>query len=79
MPSREYYMKGLSRVSDSSCSLLGADPERAKQELEDVVKFEMEIANYTLPEELRRNIELLYNKITLGELAIQVPEFHGSI
>ena len=48
--------------------LLGADPKRAKTELEQVLKFEMKLASASKSREERRNAFELYNPMTLVEL-----------
>lgn len=82
MPSRKYLLKGFNN-SDvqayynyqiSMAVLLGADRARAERELKESLEFEIEIANYSLPKEERRNASKLYNKMTIGELQAKVPE-----
>lgn len=57
LPSRDYFLKSSSegdlqayhKYMVQSAVLLGADPETASEELQDVVKFEMQLANVTIP------------------------------
>ncbi|XP_037075869.1 neprilysin-2-like [Pollicipes pollicipes] len=53
--------------------LMGAEPERAKQEMESALRFEMMLANISLPAEERRNASKLYNKMTLDQLSQLAP------
>ncbi|KAF0289689.1 Neprilysin-2 [Amphibalanus amphitrite] len=53
--------------------LLGAEPEKAKSEMEDALRFEIELANISLPAEERRNISRLYNRRTLDEMTRVAP------
>jgi len=53
--------------------LLGASPEKAKQEMNESLHLEIALANMMLPVEERRNSSRLYNKMTLKELSQEVP------
>jgi len=56
LPSRDYYLKTSSegdllayhRYMTQVAVLLGADPETASDELQEVVKFEMRLANVSV-------------------------------
>lgn len=56
LPSRDYYLKSSSegdlaayhKYMTQTAILLGADPSKAGEELQDVVKFEMKLANVSL-------------------------------
>ncbi|XP_064087548.1 neprilysin-2-like isoform X3 [Macrobrachium nipponense] len=82
MPSRKYLLKGFNdsdvqayyNYQISMAELLGADRQRAEVELKESLEFEIQIANYSLPKEERRNATKLYNKITIRELQEMVPE-----
>ena len=47
---------------------MGADSERAKKELGDVLKLEMELAEASLPREERRDATKLYHSMKLKEV-----------
>ncbi|KAK7071727.1 NEDD8 protease nep2 [Halocaridina rubra] len=82
MPSRKYLLKGFNdsdvqayyQYQISMAELLGANRSRAERELKESLEFEIEIANYSLPKEERRNATKLYNLMTIGELQEMVPE-----
>ena len=50
-------------------TFLGADYEFARQEMREVLLFEMELANFSLPREERRNASRLYNPMRIKDLA----------
>ncbi|KAK2705540.1 neprilysin-2-like [Artemia franciscana] len=82
MPGREYLLKGLEdkvvqaylNYQIGLATLLGADPQRAKEELTDSVEFEIKLANITMPREERRNASKLYNPMTIRELSEMIPQ-----
>ncbi|XP_069975809.1 neprilysin-2-like isoform X2 [Penaeus vannamei] len=82
MPSRKYLLKGFNdsdvqayyNYQISMAELLGADRETAERELKESLEFEIQIANYSLPKEERRNATKLYNLMTVAELQEKVPE-----
>lgn len=79
--SREYLIKGLDEENvrfyfdymQKVAVLLGADPDRAKEELKESLNFEIKLANASLPRELRRNASALYHPMTLDQLGQEVP------
>ena len=50
-------------------SYLGADPSLARAEMLDVLKFEISLANFSLPREERRNASKLYNPMRIRDLS----------
>ncbi|XP_053650118.2 neprilysin-2 isoform X3 [Cherax quadricarinatus] len=82
MPSRKYLLKGFNdsdvqayyNYQVNMAVLLGADRIRAEDEIKESLEFEIQIANYSLPKEERRNATKLYNKMTIGQLQEMVPE-----
>ncbi len=48
---------------------LGADPSTVRQEMLDVLEFEIELAKFSLPREERRNASKLYNPMTIQDLS----------
>ncbi|XP_042232177.1 neprilysin-2-like isoform X3 [Homarus americanus] len=82
MPSRKYLLKGLNdsdvqayyNYQVNLAELLGADRTRAMVELKESLEFEIQLANFSLPKEERRNATKLYNKMTIKELQEMVPE-----
>ncbi|XP_057331077.1 neprilysin-2-like isoform X3 [Microplitis mediator] len=79
--SREYLSKGFDdkivkeyyRYMVDIAVILGAERERAEEELMESLKFEMKLANISLPVEKRRNATLLYNPMTITELSNKYP------
>ncbi|XP_063409498.1 neprilysin-4-like [Mytilus trossulus] len=83
MPSREYYLKGLDdpivqmyhRFAVNVAVMLGANKTAAEMEMRDMVQLEVELANVTVPQDKRRDSELLYNKMNISTLQQTVPRF----
>ena len=81
--SREYLMKGINdtsvqayfRYMVDTAIYLGADEQRAEQELKEALKFELDLAEMTLPEEKRRNITALNNLMTIKEAIKLFPDY----
>ncbi|XP_030381091.1 neprilysin-1 [Scaptodrosophila lebanonensis] len=84
LPSRDYYLKASSendlkayhKYMTQVSLLLGADPTTAARELNEVVLFETQLVNVSLPEADRHDTSAVYRKITLPELQRQVPELN---
>ncbi|XP_069163087.1 neprilysin-2 isoform X2 [Procambarus clarkii] len=82
MPSRKYLLKGFNdsdvqayyNYQVSMAELMGADRATAQKELKESLEFEIQIANFSLPKEERRNASKLYNKMSIAELQKMVPE-----
>lgn len=49
------------------CTLLGANKQEARAQMDKVIKFETELANITTPSEDRRDEEGLYHPYTIRE------------
>ncbi|KAK6620413.1 18S rRNA pseudouridine methyltransferase [Polyplax serrata] len=56
--------------------LLGADDKTAEAELEEVIKFEVQLANATLPEADRHDTSAIYRKLPLGALQKEIPQLN---
>lgn len=54
--------------------LLGADKEIAEKQLKQSIEFEIEIANLITSKEERKNLKVLYNKMSIEELDKHAPE-----
>lgn len=54
-------------------TFLGADRDFARQEMLETLKFEMQLANISLPREERRNATKLYNPMTIQDLSSLDP------
>ena len=49
-------------------TLLGVDPPTAQTRVEEIVSFEMKLANITMPREMMRDPNRKYNPMTVGDL-----------
>lgn len=52
--------------------LLGGTKESSRAMMEEVLDFETTLANITVPQEERRDEELIYNKMEAKDLAVSV-------
>uniref|UniRef100_A0A8C8S0I0 Endothelin-converting enzyme 1 n=1 Tax=Pelusios castaneus TaxID=367368 RepID=A0A8C8S0I0_9SAUR len=83
LPSRDYYLnkteneKVLTGYLDYMVRLGmllgGADKESTRQQMQQILDFEMALANITIPQEKRRDEEEIYHKMTAGELKNLAP------
>ncbi|XP_036415962.1 endothelin-converting enzyme 1 isoform X2 [Colossoma macropomum] len=82
LPSREYYLnktaneKYLKAYLDFLVELgglLGGSQETTRQMMQEIVDFETTLANITVPQEERRDEELIYHKIQAKELSTLAP------
>ena len=86
LPSAEYYQHGFDHpiiktyynILVQVSVLLGADGETAKQDMKNLILFEMELANIMIPPHERRNYSEIYNKISLKKLQQEIPGFNFS-
>ncbi|XP_074654077.1 neprilysin-1-like [Tubulanus polymorphus] len=83
MPSRDYYLQDIDSLHINAykefmtnvAGILGADPIRAKKELaEDVLNFEIQLANITKSLSEQHDAEAAYEKMTLKQLRNEVPQ-----
>ncbi|XP_017775297.1 PREDICTED: endothelin-converting enzyme 1 isoform X2 [Nicrophorus vespilloides] len=77
LPTREHYLnkteheKILNAYLDYMTKvgeLLGGDPNSTRDQMSGVIEFETKLANITIPNELRRDEETLYNLLSVAEL-----------
>ncbi|KAG8569550.1 hypothetical protein GDO81_014456 [Engystomops pustulosus] len=82
LPSRQYYLNktanekvltGYLNFMVQLGVLLGGEENTTRAQMEEVLDFETALANITIPQEKRRDEELIYHKITAGELKDLVP------
>ncbi|XP_077112455.1 endothelin-converting enzyme 1 [Ranitomeya variabilis] len=82
LPSREYYLNKTAneKVLTGYLSfmvqlgvLLGGEENSTRVQMEEILDLETALANITIPQEKRRDEELIYHKITAGELKDLVP------
>ncbi|KAL3862332.1 hypothetical protein ACJMK2_008309 [Sinanodonta woodiana] len=82
LPSRAYLVEpqyedrrqAYKKLAVSVAVFFGADPNVAETDMQDVLKFEIDIANITMKSEDRRNAEELYNAFTINELSKNITE-----
>ena len=53
--------------------LLGADPDRAKEELRESLQFEIRLAEISIPREKRRDATKFYHPVELGNMSEIAP------
>lgn len=53
--------------------LLGGSEETSQRLMGEIVDFETSLANITIPQEERRDEELIYHKMEAKDLAVSVP------
>uniref|UniRef100_A0A1W7RA63 Neprilysin n=1 Tax=Hadrurus spadix TaxID=141984 RepID=A0A1W7RA63_9SCOR len=83
MQGREYFLnessrkelKAYLRLMVEIAILHGSDPDYAQREMEEVLQFEIKLANASKPEADRHDTGAIYNKMSLRELREKVPEF----
>ncbi|XP_060561809.1 endothelin-converting enzyme homolog isoform X3 [Ruditapes philippinarum] len=83
LPERDYYLnksvsedKVLSAYLDYMTRvgvLLGGEENNTREQMLDVIEFETQLANITVPSEERRDEEQLYHKMTLGDVQKLAP------
>nr|XP_042909924.1 neprilysin-4-like [Parasteatoda tepidariorum] len=79
LPSREYYVQGTQQLDAyyrfmvDIAQLLGAPLEQAETDMRDALELEMQLANFTIPSEERRNYTAIYYKTMLAELQEKIP------
>ena len=79
--SREYLLKGLQDVQVGAyysymievATMLGAPKDQAELQMLEVLMFETQLANISLPREQRRDSSRLYNPMTIKELSTLDP------
>lgn len=48
----------------------GADEESTRQQMQQILDFETALANITIPQEKHRDEEVIYHKMTAGDLKV---------
>lgn len=78
-PNKEILRKAYHRYMIKTATLLGAKGNTIAEDLHQVLQFEIQLANATIPEEERFEVEKKYNKIILPELQAQIPEVNWTL
>ena len=81
--SREYLIKGFDdddvqayyNYMVNIAVLLGADREKAREEMKEALMLELKLVEFALPREERRNKTALHNPMALSEVQELYPEF----
>ncbi|MEE6482387.1 hypothetical protein FKM82_013232 [Ascaphus truei] len=82
LPSRDYYLNktenekvltGYLNFMVQLGVLLGGEENTTRQQMQEILDFETALANITIPQDKRRDEELIYHKITAAELKGLVP------
>uniref|UniRef100_T1ISE4 M13 family peptidase n=1 Tax=Strigamia maritima TaxID=126957 RepID=T1ISE4_STRMM len=84
LPSRDYFLKKSSKreleayfkLMIDVAELLGSNKTYAIAEMKKVLKFEIELANASVPEADRHDTSSMYDKVILRELQEAVPEIN---
>ncbi|XP_058117155.1 neprilysin-4 [Anopheles ziemanni] len=82
LPTREYYLQAANRKYLDAyrlfmvevIELLDVPPATAQRATDEMIEFEVQLANITNPPEERNNVSTLYRKIILENLHDEVPE-----
>uniref|UniRef100_A0A8C3GJU6 Endothelin-converting enzyme 1 n=1 Tax=Cairina moschata TaxID=8855 RepID=A0A8C3GJU6_CAIMO len=80
LPSRDYYLNKtenekvlagyLNYMVQLGMFLGGTDEESTRQQMQQILDFETALANITIPQEKHRDEEVIYHKMTAGELKV---------
>ncbi|KAG8183511.1 hypothetical protein JTE90_003861 [Oedothorax gibbosus] len=84
MPDKDYFLRGLNDTAISeyfklmvnSAEKLGANRQKAEEELAETLKFEITLANWTRSRNEIRNVNQLYNRYTVKELTELAPQIN---
>ncbi|XP_053853707.1 endothelin-converting enzyme 1 isoform X1 [Vidua macroura] len=83
LPSRDYYLNKtenekvlagyLNYMVQLGMFLGGTDEESTRQQMQQILDFETALANITIPQEKHRDEEVIYHKMTAGDLKELAP------
>ncbi|XP_029435165.1 endothelin-converting enzyme 1 isoform X2 [Rhinatrema bivittatum] len=82
LPSRDYYLNktenekvltGYLNFMVQLGVILGGKEETTRQQMQQILEFETALANITIPQEKRRDEEVIYHKMTAGKLQTLAP------
>ncbi|XP_028916661.1 endothelin-converting enzyme 2 isoform X2 [Ornithorhynchus anatinus] len=82
LPSRDYYLnrtaneKVLAAYLDYMVelgTLLGGSPASTREQMQQVLELEIQLANITVPQDQRRDEEKIYRKMNIAQLQIVAP------
>ncbi|KAK2521553.1 Ece1 [Columba guinea] len=82
LPSRDYYLNKtenekvlagyLNYMVQLGMFLGGTDEESTRQQMQQILDFETALANITIPQEKHRDEEVIYHKMTAGDLKVEM-------
>ncbi|XP_070560617.1 membrane metallo-endopeptidase-like 1 [Ptychodera flava] len=84
LPSRNYYLQdrrsnkylqAYLEYMTTIATMLGADADVAAGDFNDLIEFEIRLANLTIQKDKRRDVNALYNKMTIAQLQYNVTGF----
>ncbi|XP_070560616.1 membrane metallo-endopeptidase-like 1 [Ptychodera flava] len=84
LPSRNYYLQdrrdnkylqAYLEYMTTIATMLGADADVAAEDFNDLIEFEIKLANLTTPKDQRRDGNALYNKMVIAQLQYNVTGF----
>ncbi|XP_011497176.1 PREDICTED: endothelin-converting enzyme 1-like [Ceratosolen solmsi marchali] len=73
-PSNAIYLTAYKNYLISVATLLGASVKTASTQAEELIQFEIQLANITISPDERRNISDLYKRVTLDKLYRTIPQ-----
>ncbi|KAG1662543.1 Neprilysin-4 [Nymphon striatum] len=85
MPVPDYFLskgrhyKAYLQYMVETAMLLGTPKKKAEFEMTEVAEFETQLANITVKDEFRRDINKIYRKISIRQLRKEVPELFPKI
>ncbi|KAL7648768.1 UNVERIFIED_CONTAM: hypothetical protein RMT77_000675 [Armadillidium vulgare] len=82
LPGREYFMSAgdqdyrmaYMELMLKTCELLGVSPEKALQDMINVLQFEKQLAKILTPAEERRNLSAVHRRLTIKQLQEEIPQ-----
>ncbi|GAB1300119.1 Endothelin-converting enzyme 2 [Apodemus speciosus] len=84
LPSRDYYLNRTANEKDRVLTayldymvelgaLLGGQPASTREQMQQVLELEIQLANITVPQDQRRDEEKIYHKMSIAELQALAP------
>ncbi|XP_075238169.1 neprilysin-4-like isoform X2 [Lycorma delicatula] len=73
-PSNHIYIEAYKNYMTKIAAILGASPESARTQAEEIIDFETDLAKITSASDERRNVSGLYRRMTVGKLKSYIPE-----
>ncbi|XP_018913076.2 neprilysin-4 isoform X1 [Bemisia tabaci] len=82
LPTRDYYLQSSNLIYLAAyrnylikiATLLGASPDNVTAQADEIISFEIDLAEITSAPDERRNVSELYRRLSVAELSSLVPE-----